>query len=131
MKTAIPTVFSCHGSRVISPRPPHNAMTLTLQPDGKILKTWFDEKEVLDQDFTREFVQALILDGWRFEDIQNERIESSGRLASVVEARANPFDFCVGHTLLGWDLAYTDSDFSTIISDDEALEIIALQKAMR
>tara|TARA_R110000868_G_scaffold40556_3_gene139842 strand:+ start:453 stop:656 length:204 start_codon:yes stop_codon:yes gene_type:complete len=59
-----------------------------------------------------------------------EVVTSSGRLAAVEDALAKPLDFQVSFDLLGWSLRYTDSDYSTLISADDAVRVVlAISKA--
>lgn len=57
-----------------------------------------------------------------------ETVISSGRIATVEDAILDPWSFIVTHSVLGWSLAYTDSDFSTLISGRDAGRVIKAQK---
>jgi hypothetical protein len=57
-----------------------------------------------------------------------EVVENKGRIATVEDALLDPWSFSVSHTVMGWSLAYIDSDFSTLISGRDAGRVIKAQK---
>lgn len=63
---------------------------------------------------------------------QNVVVTQSGRIATVSDALREPQDYEVACNWLGWSLRHIDSDFSTLINDDQAfLVCIALGRARK
>lgn len=60
-----------------------------------------------------------------------ETVIASGKIATVEDALGDPWGYTVQHDILGWSLREVQSDFSTLISQHDAVKIIRRQKNLK
>jgi hypothetical protein len=59
------------------------------------------------------------------------KVITSGIIATVEDALQDPDSYMVSHGMLGWTLRHIASNFSTLIQQDQALQLIKMQQRMQ